>query len=94
MYRHHPEIVQEEVRKEIRVEVNADDSGQMEAVIKTVTTENGETITEEKIITGTEEEVKAAVEEMKEIDIQIKRKNKHFQLKGKSRPIWSAFFMC
>ena len=67
------EIVQEEVRKEIRVEVNADDSGQMEAVIKTVTTENGETITEEKIITGTEEEVKAAVEEMKEIDIQIKK---------------------
>ena len=70
---HNSEIVQEEVRKEIRVEVNADDSGQMEAVIKTVTTENGETITEEKIITGTEEEVKAAVEEMKEIDIQIKK---------------------
>lgn len=70
---HSSEIVQEEVRKEIRVEVNADDNGQMEAVIKTVTTENGETITEEKIITGTEEEVKAAVEEMKEIDIQIKK---------------------
>ena len=70
---HNSEIVQEEVRKEIRVEVNADDSGQMEAVIKTVTTKNGETITEEKIITGTEEEVKAAVEEMKEIDIQIKK---------------------
>ena len=66
--------MKEEVRKEIRVEVNADDSGQMEAVIQTVTTtENGETTTEEKIITGTEEEVKAAVEEMKEIDIQLNK---------------------
>ena len=67
------EVVKEEVRKEIRVEVNADDSGQVEAVIKTTTTENGETTTEEKVITGSEEEVKAAVAELKEVDIQLNK---------------------
>ena len=69
----HAEVVKEEVRKEIRVEVNADDSGQVEAVIQTTTTENGETTTEEKVITGTEEEVKAAVAELKEVDIQLNK---------------------
>ena len=67
------EVVKEEVRKEIRVEVNADDSGQVEAVIQTTTTENGETTTEEKVITGTEEEVKAAVAELKDVDIQLNK---------------------
>ncbi len=65
------ELVKEEVRKEIRVEVNADDQGQMEAVIKTTTTENGETVVEEKVISGTEEEIQAAVEEMKDVKINI-----------------------
>ena len=63
----------EEVRKEIRVEVNADDQGQMEAVIKTTTTENGETVVDEKVISGTEEEIQAAVEEMKDVKINIKK---------------------
>ncbi|MGB1449675.1 MAG: sodium-translocating pyrophosphatase [Flavobacteriaceae bacterium] len=67
------EEIREEVRKEIRVEVNADDQGQMEAVIKTTTTENGETVVEEKVVSGTEEEVKAAVEAMKDVDITIKK---------------------
>ena len=65
------ELVKEEVRKEIRVEVNADDQGQMEAVIKTTTTENGETVVEEKVISGTEKEIQAAVEEMKDVKINI-----------------------
>ena len=69
------EVVKEEVRKEIRVEVNADDSGQVEAVIQTTTTENGETTTEEKVITGTEEEVKAAVAELKDVDIQLNKED-------------------
>ena len=67
------ELVKEEVRKEIRVEVNADDQGQMEAVIKTTTTENGETVVEEKVISGTEEEIQAAVEEMKDVKININK---------------------
>ena len=67
------EIVKEEVRKEIRVEVNADDQGQMEAVIKTTTTENGETVVDEKVISGTEEEIQAAVEELKDVKINVSK---------------------
>ena len=67
------EVIKEEVRKEIRVEVNADDQGQMEAVIKTTTTENGETVVNEKLISGTEEEIQAAVEEIKEVEININK---------------------
>ena len=66
-------LIKEEVRKEIRVEVNADDQGQMEAMIKTTTTENGETVVDEKVISGTEEEIQAAVEEMKDVKINIKK---------------------
>ena len=67
------EVIKEEVRKEIRVEVNSDDQGQMEAVIKTTTTENGETVVDEKVISGTEEEIQAAVEEMKDVKISINK---------------------
>lgn len=70
-----PIVVQEEVRKEIRVSVNADDAGQVEAVIETTTIENGETRTEEKRISGSEEEVQAALNEMKEVEVDI-QKNK------------------
>ena len=59
-----------EVRKEIRVEVNSDDTDKATAVIKTVVTENGETKTDEKIIEGTPEEVEAKVEALEE-DIKI-----------------------
>jgi K(+)-stimulated pyrophosphate-energized sodium pump len=67
------EVIKEEVRKEIRVEVNADDQGQMEAVIKTITTENGEIVVDEKVISGTEEEIQAAVEEIKDVKININK---------------------
>ena len=66
-------LIKEKVRKEIRVEVNADDQGQMEAVIKTTTLENGETVVDEKVISGTEQEVLAAVEEMKVVKININK---------------------
>ena len=64
---------QKEVRKEIRVVVNADDAGQMEAVIKTTTEENGEVIENVQTIMGTEEEIKAAVKELKDVEISIEK---------------------
>ena len=67
------EVVKEKVRKEIRVEVNADDQGQMKAIVKTSTTENGETVVEEKVISGTEEEIITAVEELKDVKININK---------------------
>jgi K(+)-stimulated pyrophosphate-energized sodium pump len=66
-------LTKEKVRKEIRVEVNSDDQGQMEAVIKTTSLENGETVVDEKVISGTEQEIQAAVEEVKVVKININK---------------------
>ncbi|WP_224483915.1 sodium-translocating pyrophosphatase [Robertkochia aurantiaca] len=57
----------QEIKKEIMVEIKAETEGEKTtAVIKTVRTENGETITDEKTLEGTEAEIKAEVEKMKE----------------------------
>ena len=45
----------------------------MEAEIKTTTLENGETVVDEKVISGTEQEIQAAVEEMKVVKININK---------------------
>jgi len=63
--------VAQEIRKEIRVEVNSIDAEQMEAEITTTTSENGVVKSESKTIKGTEAEVKAAVAELKEVELQI-----------------------
>ena len=62
----------DEIRKEIRVEVNADDAGLVEAIIETTTIENGEKSVEEKIISGTEEEVQEALNDIKEVEVVMK----------------------
>ena len=67
------QVAKEEVRKEIRVSVNADDAGTVEAVIETTTIENGTTKVEEKVISGTEEEVQAAINELKEVEVDIRK---------------------
>lgn len=56
----------EEVEKQVKVEMNAGDDGQAKATVTTTVTKDGETTTEEKIYEGTVEEVKAAVESSKE----------------------------
>ena len=63
--------VVQEIRKEIRVEVNSTDAEQMEAEITTTTSDNGVVKTETKTIKGSEAEVKAAVAELKEVDLHI-----------------------
>ena len=63
--------VAQEIRKEIRVEVNSIDAEQMEAEITTTTSENGVVKSESKTVKGTEAEVKAAVAELKEVELQI-----------------------
>jgi len=69
-----PQVAQtdnDEIRKEIRVQVNADDTGEVVATIQTTTLKDGEIIKEEKKISGTEEEVKAALDQMKEVEVVI-----------------------
>jgi len=60
-----------EIRKEIRVQVNADDAGLVEATIETTTIKNGEKSIEEKVISGSEEEVQAALNDLKEVEVAI-----------------------
>ena len=63
----------------------------MEAVIKTTTIENGETVVDEKVISGTEEEIQAAVEEMKDVKISIKRRIKVIFVQIKSGSVDPLF---
>jgi K(+)-stimulated pyrophosphate-energized sodium pump len=60
-----------EIRKEIRVQVSADGTDLVEATIETTTIQNGEKTTEEKTISGTEQEVQAALDRMKEVEVAI-----------------------
>jgi len=61
----------DEIRKEIRVQVNADDTDVVVATIQTTTLKDGEKTTEEKTISGTKEEVQAALDQMKEVEVVI-----------------------
>jgi K(+)-stimulated pyrophosphate-energized sodium pump len=65
-----------EVRKEVRVEMNADNSENAKAIVTTSTTKNGKTITDEKVIEGTVEEVKQKVEALEGVDAKIELKGK------------------
>ncbi|MGB2085850.1 MAG: sodium-translocating pyrophosphatase [Flavobacteriaceae bacterium] len=63
-------IEKNEVRKEIRVSSNAQNTDQTEAIIAKTTTKNGEIIVSEVAITGTQEEVQAAINEMVEVSLK------------------------
>lgn len=65
-----------EVKKEIKVKMESTEGEMVKAVVITTTTENGETVTEEKIFEGTEEEVKAKVEGLHKEDASISVKMK------------------
>ena len=69
----HSEVISKEIRKEISVDVSADGAGQMEAVIKTTTQENGEVVEEVQTISGSEKEVEAAIKEIKDVEILVKK---------------------
>jgi len=59
---------------EIRVEMTSENGEMAKAIITNTTTENGEVVTEEKIIEGTEEEVKAQIDALKDVNVKIKTK--------------------
>jgi K(+)-stimulated pyrophosphate-energized sodium pump len=61
----------DEIRKEIRVEVEATEADQMEATINTATTEGGEVKVETKIIKGTESEIEASIAEIKGVKLHV-----------------------
>jgi K(+)-stimulated pyrophosphate-energized sodium pump len=63
--------VVDEIRKEIRVEVEAREADQMEATITTKTTEGGEVKVETKTIKGTESEIEASIAEIKGVKLHV-----------------------
>ena len=64
-------VKEDQIKKEIRVEVQSTESDQMEATITTTTTEGGEVKVETKVIEGTEEEIQASIVEIKEVKLHI-----------------------
>lgn len=63
--------VAQEIRKEIRVEVDASEADMMEATITTTTSEDGTVKTEVKKIKGTEVEVEASIAALKEVELHV-----------------------
>jgi K(+)-stimulated pyrophosphate-energized sodium pump len=64
--------VAQEIRKEIRVEVDASEADMMEATITTTTSEDGTVKAEVKKIKGTEAEVEASIAAVKEVELHVK----------------------
>jgi K(+)-stimulated pyrophosphate-energized sodium pump len=61
-----------EIRKEVKVEMSSEGDITM-AEVTIETTKDGETTTETKTFTGTEEEVKAQIDAMKEVEVNIEK---------------------
>jgi len=57
--------------KEVRVEMNAEDTNNAKAVVTTTTTKNGIAQVNEQVIEGTVEDVKAEVEALKDVDAEV-----------------------
>ncbi len=68
------EMVSQEMKKEVMVEMKDLGEGKYQAVVTTTTDNNGEVVTEEKIFEGTMEEVKAKVDAYNQIDDNVKVK--------------------
>ena len=63
--------VAQEIRKEIRVEVDASEADMMEATITTTTSEDGTVKTEVKKIKGTEAEVEAIIAAIEDVKLHV-----------------------
>lgn len=64
----------QKIEKQVEVEMTSDDDNNATATITTTTTENGETKVEKKVLEGTMEEVKAQVEALKNVDVNVEGK--------------------
>mgnify|MGYP002637055250 CR=1 FL=1 len=67
------EVVAKEITKEVIVEKSINEDGTVKAIITTTTTKNGEITTEDNIFEGTEEEVKAELENLKGVEVEVKK---------------------
>ena len=67
-------VAGKEISKKVEVEMTKNDDGTVSAVVVTTTSENGELLVEEKLLSGTEEEVKSQLKSMEDVNVEIKGK--------------------
>ena len=65
-----------EVTKEIKVDMERNEDGTVKAIVTTITTKDGETTTEDKILEGAEADVRAQIEDLKATGVTIEGKKK------------------
>ncbi|OGS70946.1 MAG: sodium-translocating pyrophosphatase [Flavobacteria bacterium RIFCSPLOWO2_12_FULL_35_11] len=66
------EMVSQEISKEVQVIMSTNEDGSIKAVVTSTTTENGTATTDEKVFEGTEEEVKAEIQNLKDVKVEVK----------------------
>ena len=65
---------EKDIKKEVQVRMEQNEDGTAKAIVTTITTENGEKTTTEQVFEGTLEEVKAQVEALEEVDVEVDAK--------------------
>ena len=65
------EMVSHEISKEVQVMMSTNEDGSVKAVVTTTTNEDGTATTEEKVFEGTEEEVKAEIQNLKNVKVEV-----------------------
>lgn len=65
------EMVSQEISKEVQVVMSTNEDGSIRAVVTTIINENGTASTEEKVFVGTEAEVKAEIQNLKGVKVEV-----------------------
>lgn len=61
-----------DVSKEVKVVINKDSDGMAKAIVTTISTQNGKTVENQRVIEGDEAEVLTKVEAIKDVEVKIK----------------------
>jgi hypothetical protein len=64
------------MKKEVKVKIEENEDGTSKATVITITTENGETKTEELFFEGTMEEIKSKIKELEDVEVKVEEGKK------------------
>jgi len=65
------EMVSHEISKEVQVMMSTNEDGSVKATVTTTLTDNGTVTTDEKVFEGTAEEVKAEIQNIKDVKVEV-----------------------
>jgi K(+)-stimulated pyrophosphate-energized sodium pump len=65
------EMVSHEISKEVQVMMTTNEDGTVKATVTTTTTDSGTVTTDEKVFEGTEAEVKAEIQNLKDVKVEV-----------------------